>query len=538
MPTKPVYPAPSQSSGLSRITTHLFRSDILLLVILLVIATLYVLLMVRDTIPLYGLGILAGMWLLHWIVRGRLSLATPMDMPLLALLALLPLSLYISIDRALSLPKVYGLVLGINIFYLLVNLVRTRSLLRLVIPALIILALGITLLGLVGSDWTFASGSFLDPIYNRIPHLINVVPRATTSGINANTIGGALAFFVPLLAGLLWDRGSFRRAFLKFKVLEILYKLVVLGVAAAALGTLFLTQSRGAILGTIIGLIAFAIWKDRRFLWVIPVLLVGVLVFFMVIAGGNFTTFLEMLDTNEFQTLPGRLEAWQNTIYLIQDFPFTGAGIGTYNKLFAEVYTFIPFALQGKGSYHAHNTYLAVAIDLGLPALVLYMALVGSAATMALQTVRAGRTLTRALVRGLACGLLAHMVFGLTDAYLLGTKLGALMWIDYGLIAALYIHQGRQTDNHLELPAAMKTNGKPSLIWIKNFLFGLAAWVLFLLAALAFINLNAIASLVIAGSLGIVLGILMVNRFEFFPSHDVNTKMVLNHLRLQKNDSE
>ncbi len=478
------------------------REALILAAILLVTMVLYALLMVRDTVPLPGLAILLGLWLLHWIISGRLSLATPMDMPLLALLALLPLSLYISIDRALSLPKVYGLVLGINIFYLIVNLVRSRSLLRLVIPALVLLCLGMTAFGLVSSDWTFAGGSALDPVYNRIPHLIDSVPRSTFSGVNVNTTGGMLTFLVPLLAGLMWDRGSFRRTFLKSKTLGVVYKLVLAGAAGAAMVTLLLTQSRGAILGSAAGLLTLAIWKNRRFVWLLPLLLLIILAAFYIFAEGDPSKFISMLDTNEFQTLPGRLEAWKNTLYLIQDFPITGAGIGTYNKLFAEVYSFIPFALQGEGSYHAHSTYLASAVDLGLPALVLYMALAGSAATMALRTVYRGHTLNRALARGLACGLLAHLVFGIMDAFLLGTKPGAILWVFYGLIAALYLGS-----------RGSATAKRSAAGWWKGMGIGLGLWGLASLAALAFVTTLPWLSILIAGVLGVVLGILSVAGF-------------------------
>jgi len=35
--------------------------------------------------------------------------------------------------------------------------------------------------------------------------------------------------------------------------------------------------------------------------------------------------------------------------------------------------------------------------------------------------------------------MLAHQVFGLTDAFLLGTKPGVVMWMIMGLITGLYL---------------------------------------------------------------------------------------------------
>ena len=45
---------------------------------------------------------------------------------------------------------------------------------------------------------------------------------------------------------------------------------------------------------------------------------------------------------------------------------------------------------------------------------------------------------TRSLTLGLGGGLLAHLLYGLTDAVALGAKPGVLFWMLLGLIAGLY----------------------------------------------------------------------------------------------------
>ncbi len=45
----------------------------------------------------------------------------------------------------------------------------------------------------------------------------------------------------------------------------------------------------------------------------------------------------------------------------------------------------------------------------------------------------------RGLILGLGVGMLAHQVFGQTDAFLLGTKPGVVMWMIMGLITGLYL---------------------------------------------------------------------------------------------------
>jgi hypothetical protein len=51
---------------------------------------------------------------------------------------------------------------------------------------------------------------------------------------------------------------------------------------------------------------------------------------------------------------------------------------------------------------------------------------------------------TRSLALGLGGGLLAHLLYGLTDAVALGAKPGVLFWMLLGLIAGLH----RQAQEH------------------------------------------------------------------------------------------
>lgn len=488
-----------------------FAHKVLMPALFVVTGILYAVLMIADMLPVWSLAALAGVWVLYTSLNGRLSPATPLDMPILAMLILLGLSWFVSIDRNLSISKIEGLLLGISLYYFLTNyLWRTRQL-RLVIPALVVLSIGVSALGLVGADWDFAQATVFSPIYARLPHLISAVPRSTFNGINVNTVGGALGFFIPLLFSLLWDQGAFNRTFIssKQKFKTSIYKLSLVFAFCFCGALLVLTQSRGAMLGSAVGMLVVAIWKNRRFLWILPILLAAFLLFFFFVAHGNLSSLVTNLDSNEYSTLPGRLEAWRNTIYLIQDFPISGTGIGTYSKLFNEVYTFIPFSLQGAGSAHAHNSYLAVAADLGLPGLILYMSLFSSAVGMANKLVQTSRSITRALVIGLACGLLSHMVFGLTDAYLLGTKLGGIMWIFFGVIAAVYAHQKRFSSHARGLPVdtAASQVRRGTRVW--QVLGGLGLWLLFSAAAVAVVNVNVYVSLGIAVGLGIGLGLLV-----------------------------
>lgn len=495
------------------------KPDMALWAALIVIIWLYLLLIFTDSIPVFGFVLLGGLWLVYWVFSGRLTYATPLDVPVLIIIGLLPLNMAISVDWAVSLPKIYGILLGIAIFYWIVNFVRNYERLGLAILGLVLLGLGMALIGLMGMDWSTSQITLLSPIYERLPSLLTVIPRQVVgSGIHVNTVGGALAFLIPLLASLAWDRGAVKRVYLGHKTgwLHFAYKALVILALLLGLFALLLTFSRGAYVGTVVGLFVLAVWKDRRFLWLLPILLILGVIFFLFGTNGNLTYLISLLDAGNESTLVGRSTYWRNTLAMIQDFPFTGAGLATYSQVFEDLYFYNIFPYQGMSYLHAHNTYFAIAIDLGLPALVSYAAMLTVFAGITMRRNKIVRSVAKELKSGLACGLLAHHIFGLTDAFELGTKLGVILWIFLGVGAAVYIHKdGFRWDNTYKNEIfTQKPDGATIRRRLVEIPIGLGAWLLISLAAVSFVNLSPLVSVGAAVVGGMFLGIFLLERFR------------------------
>jgi putative inorganic carbon (HCO3(-)) transporter len=444
--------------------------------------------------------------------------------------------LYASTDWNLSLPKVYGIILGIAIFYAFVNAIDTIRRLGLAVAGLILLSAIVALLGLVGADWLGTKLFALPQIYELLPRLVRDVPRSIAGGIHPNVVGGALTFFIPLQASLLWANREFKtmRFSTSTRLASIFrsgYKPILLFSLALTSFTLFLTQSRGSLAGVAIGLYALALWHDRRFLWAIPLAVLGLFVMVQVWGAGNLTEFLSRIDTSGGLTFSGRLEAWQRAIYMIQDFPFTGVGIGTFDPVAHVLY---PFFLVGPDVQipHAHNMLLAVAVDLGIPGLVFYVALLSGFVVSAWRAYQKAPRLLRALIVGLACGMFAHQIFGIMDAYMLGTKLGAVMWLFFGLVSTLYIRRDQLAmeftgyDNDREVEKAGKSNVMgPSAFerrpgarqWLSrlgSFFLPFAYWALFSMLAISFVGDQPYISLAIALVGGGILGFICIKATE------------------------
>jgi O-antigen ligase len=125
-------------------------------------------------------------------------------------------------------------------------------------------------------------------------------------------------------------------------------------------------------------------------------------------------------------------------LYGIQDFPFTGMGMGTFRQV---VHVLYPLFLTSPDVDlgHAHNEFLQATLDLGIPGLTAFLALQGMALALAYKTFRStAPNWMRWTAAGALAGLVAHDVYGLTDAVALGAKPGVLFWMLLGLIAVLF----------------------------------------------------------------------------------------------------
>ena len=501
--------------------------NLALVATLILTIILYGILLVTDRVPAIGYVVLFSLLIgiSFWI--GQLSISTPINVSILGLLFLLPVGLALSHSQELSLVKIHGVLLSIAIFVITINLIKNLKLIKWTILSLVAMAFFLSLLALFGADWSSGDSSLPSRILAILPLPVEVIQKLTSSGgIHVNTIGGTLALFVPLLISFLFDKGAFKRAFLRKNrragSMEMIYKIIISICTIVVFLILVMTQSRGAILGSLVGIFLILVWKDKRFLYLIPLAFLALFIAMLIFADGDPARFLLLLDTYsnpEGDTLQTRIEYWKNTIYLIQDFPITGTGIGTYGKVFHDIYSFATPLATVRPLFYAHNMYLAVAADMGLPALVLYLALFSGFFSMVFYAFRQSRSIVKTLLRGLLCGMAAHMVYGLMDNYMLGEKLGMSVWIFLGICTAVYL----QRDNLIhyysdspELPINSSLMAPRKKVWLrtKNLVWSFAIWLAISFVGISFININPFISLGIAVTGGLILGLITTMRFE------------------------
>ncbi len=421
----------------------------------------------KDRPPTAGLILLGALLILRIVRRRALFCRTPQDLPIVLLLILALLSgIVLTVEPSLSIPKLWGILLGLTTYYEVAYGSRRVDYFQWWLIALSVLGVGMAAMGVLGADWFSSKLLDLSRVYSFIPQKIVDVPRSLRGGFHPNGVAGTLIYVIPVylmqlvnsfsagneenhphpnplphrerelalspgLATHAWGEGWCEGKLVPLTLLT----LVLTGI------TLLLTQSRGALMGLGIASVAlFFAWRRR---WIISLAAIFGLVALAAVLLQRFPELLgsvEMGDRSVSSSYQFRLTVWQIALMVIQDFPFFSAGIGVFDLVARLLYPLYPQAGSSGTITHAHNELLQVTVDLGFPGLVAYVAMLAAFARTTWRAyIWAPDRRLKNIVLGLGAGMVAHQLFGLTDAFLLGTKPGVVMWIIMGLVTGLYL---------------------------------------------------------------------------------------------------
>lgn len=386
------------------------------------------------------LGIPA-IWLASWLIRGFPVRATPFNLSVGLITGMALVSLLVTPDMTLTLPKAAGLFLGVAALYAIVDVSRLPRGIALIVGGLMVLGLGVSMLGLVGMQWLEKVGP-LAAITASLPRFITGLPGAA-EGFHPNEVAGALLWVIPLaltLSIILLRRQSTRR---RWGIITGLAGLWMLGV-------LVLSQSRSGWFGLTVAILIMLALVSRHIRWLAAGLVV-IAILVVAVASPNrigaslfgSTASNAALDTAQkgLSSLNWnfRVEVWQTAVEGVSDFPFTGMGLGTFRKI---GHLFYPLSISPDYDFsHAHNELLQAGLDLGVPGLVALLAIYFGTFGVLWSLWRGALDLeTRYLALGLAGCLLAHAIYGLTDAIALGAKPGVIFWILLGLTCGIFLH--------------------------------------------------------------------------------------------------
>ena len=147
-----------------------------------------------------------------------------------------------------------------------------------------------------------------------------------------------------------------------------------------------------------------------------------------------------------------RMALWRDSLPLIQDYYFTGSGLAAT----AMTYATYAYLLHVPYLFHAHNLYLQVALEQGVPGLIAFVGIFAAAVLYSANAwQRADRT-GRALLAAGSAATAALLVHGLFDAELYFSLLAPIVFLAPALLlwSASSVYRQARGDDHGEVPTS------------------------------------------------------------------------------------
>ncbi len=377
------------------------------------------------------LAIVPLLMVVRRIVNKKFIERTIIDIPLLVILVMVLITTLWKANPLHSLSKIAGLLLGVCLFYAVTAVLKTEKLIK--IATILFLCGGVlfSFLGVLGM-FTFKvkNLTLLMKLKEWLPRINFNLPGAE-EGFHPNAVGGTLVLIIPLfmilLFAYLWKKARGNVAISNGNHLP---RLFLLAGSAVTFGVLLLTQSRGAWLGLLLACVmVFFLFLLKKKVFLI-VFLVGILLFAFVIAPSLLENDQVRLTTRQAEgTLFFRIQLWNVVLPMIHENPLTGIGLNEFRY---------HYEVKRELS-HPHNKLLLLAVELGLPGLIAYLALLGCVGVAVVWIwKKPGNDWLSMAALGLGCGQLAHFIFEMTDAVPLGAKVNIFFWLSLALIMAIY----------------------------------------------------------------------------------------------------
>ncbi len=357
-----------------------------------------------------ALAACATFWLLRRWRTGRFTQSTRADTWIIGLCVMLGVTLWVTILPQTTQPQVWRALLGVALFYAVVNWATTRARLNLIIACVI----GAAAVLALSAPWTME-------VYK--VSKLRLVPEFAydyfhpllSDAINPNVLAGALLLALPLT----WVASGAKNL---RRLISILLIAVVL-----------ITQSRGGLmaLGAIVLLQLISRLTTRRAQIFVcaTVILIGCGVAVWLAQD----TALQATFT-QISGLDQRRDSWARALNLIQDFMFTGSGRGSFETVSK---LFYPLDKTLVDIPHAHNLFLQIAVDLGVLGLIFWLGGLVTTLAACISAMRAGSNDARALAWAILVGQIGMLVHGLTDAVLWGLpRTAPLVWLLWGVAHA------------------------------------------------------------------------------------------------------
>lgn len=312
-------------------------------------AGVFILPFLPDMLGLLYMFFLVGVFFYNKIFKDYTSLTkNPIDTPILIFFIVILISTITSINPSGSFRDLALHLGGLSFLFVMMNSVDNKEDFNKIVTILVFSATLVSLYGL----YQYVIGVEVEAAWLDVENNPDVKTRIYSVFNNPNILAEYLILTIPISVALFWNSKKLNK------------KIIFLGTTLIMSLALILTLSRGGWLGFAFSAFVFIVLIEKRLLLsLIPISVAGIYllpetILHRILSIGNLSD-----SSNAY-----RIKIWEITTDIIKDHWIAGVGFGhlPFKQTFETYIRTMP-------TFHAHNTYLQTAAEIGIPGLIIFL---------------------------------------------------------------------------------------------------------------------------------------------------------------------
>lgn len=368
-----------------------------------------------DMLGLLFMYFLLAVFVFHKLVKDENPLTmTKLDMPIILFLIIIIISTITSISPIDSLRDLALHIGGLSFLFVMINSVEEKKDFNIILTVLVFTATLVALYGL----YQYLVGVEVDKAWLDVENNPGITTRVYSVFNNPNILAEYLVMIIPLSVSLFWFSKKLSK------------KIIFLGTTLIMVLALVLTSSRGGWIGFAFSALVFILLIEKRLLLsLIPITLGGLFllpdtIINRILSIGNLAD-----SSNAY-----RITMWEITLDIIKDHWLAGVGFGhlPFKQTFETYIRTMP-------TFHAHNTYLETAAEMGIPGLVAFLLFLFVLFKYSIkELIRQDDRYIRVMAAGALSGLAGVLFHGLVENILYLPRIIFTFWIMVSLVLTLF----------------------------------------------------------------------------------------------------
>lgn len=379
-----------------------------------IVAAVFSIPFLPDMISLLFIIFLVMVYFYDHLIKRKSSLEPrPVYVPLILYGLIMLIGTITSINPEGSFRDLTIHFVSLGLVFVLINSIDKLEEFNVIVTFIVFSA---TIVGLIGL-YQYIIGVPIDAAWVDVENNPDIRARVFSVFGNPNVLAEYLIMIIPLSISLMWYSKKIHK------------KLIFLATSGILILSLVLTLSRGGWIGFAFSALVFVLLIEKRLLLsIIPISVAGVFllpqsILNRILSIGNLAD-----SSNAY-----RLTMWAITLEIIRDNPIAGVGLGhiPFKETFETYIRTMP-------TYHAHNTYLEIAAELGIPGLIAFVFLLFIVFKYGIQKLIDGENrYIRIMAAGIFSGLAGVLAHGAVENVIYLTRIIVYFWILIGLVLVL-----------------------------------------------------------------------------------------------------